>query len=93
MKTFTFSAGGLGVASTTNPGSSSTFVKNYHSDRWFRTRNLTLELIVGHSLVRRNELKKLAVEPNKAEKVMTWKTYRISDFATSKFTSPANEFV
>ena len=24
------------------------FVQNYHPDRWFRTRSLTLELIVGH---------------------------------------------
>ena len=45
---FTFSAGGLRVASTTNPGSSSTFVENCHQDRWSRTRHLTLELVVGH---------------------------------------------
>ena len=43
-----FSAGGLGVPLTNNPGSSSTVVQNYHPDRWFRTRNLTLELIMGY---------------------------------------------
>ena len=42
-----FSAGGLGVASTTNPGTSSPFVQTYHPDRWLRTRNTTLELILG----------------------------------------------
>ena len=62
------------MALTTNPGSSSTFVENYHEDRWFRARNLTIELIAGHwsgAMNFRNlHLSIEKGEPNKAEKVM-----------------------
>ena len=43
-----FSAGGLGMA--TNLDSFCTFVQNSLPERWFRIRNLTQELILGHWL-------------------------------------------